>query len=167
MIPLYPLRFRLLVRRYLWGNRRLETCLGKSIGPGNDYAESWEVCDHGADQSIVEQGPLAGTTLGELVCHRGPELLGRHHPQSRFPLLVKFLDAAQALSVQVHPNDEQAARQNPPDLGKTEAWFILAADPGSTIYAGLQPGVDRQQLADAIRPGDLRETAAPFRAQGG
>ena len=71
MIPLYPLRFRLLVRRYLWGNRRLETCLGKPIGPGNDYAESWEVCDHGADQSIVDQGPLAGTTLGELVRQRG------------------------------------------------------------------------------------------------
>ena len=136
MVPLYPLRFRLLVRRYLWGNRRLETCLGKPIGPGNDYAESWEIADHGADQSIVDQGPLAGATLGELVRQRGPELLGRHHPQSRFPLLVKFLDAAQALSVQVHPNDEQAARLNPPDLGKTEAWYILSADPGSTIYAG-------------------------------
>ena len=62
--PLYPLRFRLLVRRYLWGNRRLETCLGKKIGPGNDYAESWEIVDHGADQSVVDGGPLAGTTLG-------------------------------------------------------------------------------------------------------
>ena len=76
MIPLYPLRFRLLVRRYIWGGRRLESCLGKAIGPGNDYAESWEVCDHGADQSIVDQGPLAGTSLGELVRCRGQELLG-------------------------------------------------------------------------------------------
>lgn len=109
MIPLYPLRFRLLVRRYLWGNRRLETCLGKSLGAGNDYAESWEVADHGADQSIVELGPLAGTSLGELVAQRGAELLGRHNPQSRFPLLVKFLDAAQPLSVQVHPDDRQGA----------------------------------------------------------
>src|SRR5208283_5800728 len=98
-----------------------------------------------------QNGPLAGTSLGELVRRRGPELLGRHHPQPRFPLLVKFLDAAQALSVQVHPNDEQAARQTPPDLGKTEAWVILAADPGSKIYAGLRPGIDCPQLADAIR----------------
>ena len=167
MIPLYPLRFCLLVRRYLWGGRRLETCLGKAIGRGNDYAESWEIADHGADQSIVEGGPLAGATLGELIRNRGPELLGRHHPQSSFPLLVKFLDAAQSLSVQVHPNDEQAARLNPPDLGKTEAWYILSADPGSTIYAGLQPGVDRRQLADAIGQGTCEKLLHHFEPKTG
>jgi mannose-6-phosphate isomerase len=153
MTPLYPLRFRPIFRRYLWGNRRLGTVLGKEIGPGNDYAESWEISDHGADQSLVEDGPLRGSTLGELVQQRGEELLGRHAPRPRFPLLVKFLDAAQPLSVQVHPNDAQAATQTPPDLGKTEVWVILAADPGSTIYAGLRPGLDRQQLADAIGRG--------------
>lgn len=167
MVPLYPLRFRLLVRRYLWGNRRLETCLGKPIGQGNDYAESWEVCDHGADQSVVDQGPLAGTTLGELVRRRGAELLGRCCPQSRFPLLVKFLDAALPLSVQVHPNDEQAARLDPPDLGKTEAWYVLSADPGSTIYAGLRPGVDHRQLADAIRQGTCENLLHRFQPQAG
>src|SRR5690348_4839631 len=120
MTALYPLRFRLLVRRYLWGGRRLETHLGKPIGPGDDYAESWEICDHGADQSIVAAGPLADSSLGELVRCRGEELLGRAHPQEQFPLLVKFLDATQVLSVQIHPNDEQGARQTPPDLGKTE-----------------------------------------------
>jgi len=140
----------------------LETCLGKPIGLGSDYAESWEVADHGADQSIVDRGPLAGATLGDLVRQRGPELLGRHHPQSRFPLLVKFLDAAQPLSVQVHPNDEQAAQLNPPDLGKTEAWYILSADPGSTIYAGLRRGVDRQQLADAICRGTCEDVLHHF-----
>jgi mannose-6-phosphate isomerase len=167
MIPLYPLRFRLLVRRYLWGNRRLETCLGKPLGPGNDYAESWEVSDHGADQSIVDQGPLAGMALGELVRQRGPELLGRHHPQPRFPLLVKFLDAALPLSVQVHPNDEQAAQLDPPDLGKTEAWYILSAEPGSTIYAGLRPNVARQQLADAIGQGTCENLLHHFKPKAG
>lgn len=167
MIPLYPLRFRLLVRRYLWGSRRLETCLGKPLGPGNDYAESWEVCDRGVDQSIVDQGPLAGTSLGELVCQRGPELFGRHRPQSHFPLLVKYLDAAQPLSVQVHPNDEQAARLNPPDLGKTEAWYILSADPGSTIYAGLRPGVDCQQLVEGIGQGTCENLLHHFQPKAG
>ncbi len=167
MIPLYPLRFRLLVRRYLWGGRRLETVLGKSLAAGNDYAESWEVCDHGDDQSIVDFGPLAGTSLGKLVRHRGEELFGHPQPQKCFPLLVKFLDAAQALSVQVHPNDAQAARQTPPDLGKTEAWVILAADPGSKLHAGLKPGVDRQQLADAVRDGTCEALLHSFEPKAG
>src|SRR5262245_21894138 len=126
---LHPLRFQPLFKRYLWGDRRLGTVLGKPIGEGNDYAESWEVVDHGADQSVVAAGPLAGDTLAELVRSHGQDLLGRHAPQPRFPLLFKFLDCNRALSVQVHPNDEQAKKLDPPDLGKTEAWVILAAEP--------------------------------------
>ena len=67
MVALYPLRFRPILRRYLWGGRRLETVLGKRLASGNDWGESWEICDHGSDQSVVEFGPLAGTTLGQLV----------------------------------------------------------------------------------------------------
>jgi mannose-6-phosphate isomerase len=165
--PLGPLRFRPLLRRYLWGNRRLETHLGKQLGPGDDYAESWEIADHGPDQSVVLAGPLAGATLGELVRDRGPELLGRDAPQPRFPLLLKFLDAAQSLSVQVHPDDAQAARMEPPDLGKTEAWVVVAAEPGSMIYAGLQPGVTVEQLAAAIRDGTCPELLHRFQPQPG
>ncbi|MCE5268598.1 MAG: class I mannose-6-phosphate isomerase [Planctomycetaceae bacterium] len=157
MARLYPLRFKPVLRRHLWGGRRLETSLGKPLPPGNDWAESWEVVDHGPDQSVVVAGPLAGTTLGQLVGQWGRELLGRHHPQPRFPLLLKFLDAVRTLSVQVHPNDAQAARLTPPDLGKTEAWVVLAAEPGSKIYAGLKPGVDRDALASAIRQGRCQE----------
>jgi mannose-6-phosphate isomerase len=163
----YPLRFHPLLRRYIWGGRRLGTVLGKDLGPGDDYAESWEICDHGPDQSVVEGGPLAGTPLGQLVRERGEELLGRHAPQARFPLLMKFLDAARSLSVQVHPNDAQAARLDPPDLGKTEAWVVLAAEPGSTIYAGLRPGTDRRQLADAIRRGACEQLLHSFQPKPG
>src|SRR5687768_16509815 len=92
MPSIYPFRFQPILRRYLWGGRRL-AAFGKSLGEGDDYAESWELCDLGADQSLVAAGPLAGTALGDLVRHRGEELLGRHHPQPRFPLLFKFLDA--------------------------------------------------------------------------
>ncbi len=153
MQKLYPLRFRPVLKQYLWGGHRLRTLLNKPLGRGDDYAESWEVVDHGEDQSVVEYGPLAGATLNELVRKRGPGLLGRHHPLERFPLLWKFLDARKTLSVQVHPNDAQAARQSPPDVGKTEAWVVLAAEPGSLIYAGLRPGVDRIALRQAIREG--------------
>jgi mannose-6-phosphate isomerase len=167
MNALYPLRFRSLFRRYIWGGRRLETILGKQLGPGDDYAESWEICDHGPDQSIVADGPLAGMSLGQLVRERGQELLGLRAPRARFPLLVKFLDAARPLSVQVHPNDAQAARLIPPDLGKTEAWVVLAAEPGSTIYAGLAPGTDRRRLADAMRQGTCDQLLHHFQPQPG
>ena len=161
MIPLYPLRFRPLFKRYLWGGRRLGTVLGKPIGEGSDYAESWEVVDHGADQSVVANGPLAGMTLGELVRERGAELLGRQAERhggsslqgARFPLLFKYLDCQRDLSVQVHPDDAAAARLDPPDLGKTEAWVILDALPGSRVYAGLAAGVTIRALAKAVEAG--------------
>jgi mannose-6-phosphate isomerase len=150
---MYPLRFEPMFRRYLWGGRRLHSLLGKPLGDGDDYAESWEVVDHGADQSVVACGPLQGATLHQLVTAHGRALLGRHHPQSRFPLLFKFLDAHRDLSVQVHPPDALAARLQPPDLGKTEAWVVLHADPGSKIYAGLKQGVDRREFQQCIAAG--------------
>jgi len=149
----YPLRFQPIFRRYLWGGRRLETMLGKSLGSGADYAESWEIVDHGQDQSVVLDGPAAGFTLRDLVIHHGSDLLGKQANFAQFPLLFKFLDCNRTLSVQVHPNDQQGAKLDPPDLGKTEAWVVLAADPGSKIYAGLKPGVTRDHLRQALRDG--------------
>ncbi len=149
----YPLRFQPLFRRYLWGGRRLETMLGKVIGDGEDYAESWELVDHGDDQSVVNNGPLVGLSLSQLVATHNADLFGRHAGQSQFPLLLKFLDCNRTLSVQVHPNDAQGARLDPPDLGKTEAWVVLAAEPGSKIYAGLQPGVTKHDLQQALEDG--------------
>lgn len=167
MPPLYPLRFRPLFRRYLWGGRRLGDVLGKPIGPETDYAESWEIVDRGPDQSIVLAGELAGQTLGELVAQRGRELLGRHFPQDRFPLLFKFLDCQKMLSVQVHPSDEEAARLDPPDLGKTEAWVILQAEPGSVVYAGLKRGFDRAALEREVHRGTTELCLHSFAPQPG
>jgi mannose-6-phosphate isomerase len=100
--------------------------------------------------------------LHDLIVQRGAEILGRHHPQDRFPLLMKFLDARRTLSVQVHPNDGQAALLDPPDLGKSEAWVVLAAEPGSLIYAGLRPGVGRAELVEAIRQGTCEQCLHRF-----
>jgi mannose-6-phosphate isomerase len=154
MAGLPPLRFNPILREYLWGGRRLGSELGKPIGNGPHYAESWEIVDHGADQSTVAVGPLAGTTLHGLVIRDVQAIFGRHQSRTQFPLLFKFLDCQQTLSVQVHPNDQQAARLSPPDLGKTEAWVVLAADPGSKIYAGLKPGVDRKMLEHELAHGN-------------
>ncbi|MEZ6072331.1 MAG: type I phosphomannose isomerase catalytic subunit [Pirellulales bacterium] len=152
MAELYPLRFQPVYRRYIWGGDRLRTVLGKNTGD-EMYAESWEVVDHGDDQSVVLAGPLAGVSLGELVREHGAALLGRHHPQPRFPLLAKFLDAHRTLSVQVHPNDAQAARLDPPDLGKTEAWLVMDVEPGSVVYAGLKQGFDRPSFEREMKRG--------------
>lgn len=158
----YPLRFDPIWRRYLWGGRRLATVLGKPLPPGDDYAESWEVVDHGADQSRVAAGPLRGRTLGELVRQRGADLLGTAAPQVQFPLLLKFLDVHVRTSLQVHPDDAHAAQLDPPDRGKTEAWFVLHAEPHSRIFAGLRPGVDRDELAAQIARGDAERCLQSF-----
>jgi mannose-6-phosphate isomerase len=152
-----PLRFTPILKRLRWGGRRLGSVLRKSIGAETDYAESWEVADHGADQSVVESGPDAGWTLGRLVRERGPELLGRHAGIDQFPLLLKYLDASDRLSVQVHPDDERARALCPGEGGKTEAWVILAAEPASCVYAGLNPGVTRESLAAALDSGAVEQ----------
>jgi len=163
----YPLRFQPLLKRYLWGGRKLATALGKDLGPENDYGESWEISDHGDNQTIVANGPWQGVSLGALVREHGTDLLGRHYPQPCFPLLIKFLDAQQNLSLQVHPNDELAAKLIPPDNGKTEAWYVLHAEPGSVIYAGLQPGVDRKQFEQSLRTGCGAELVNQIHPQAG
>ncbi len=163
----YPLRFQPLLRRYVWGGRKLQQLLGKSLPDGNDFAESWELVDHGPDQSVVAAGPLAGTTLHQLVTEQGAALLGRHAPQTDFPLLLKFLDAQRDLSLQVHPNDEQAARLPSPDRGKTEAWVVLDAEPGARIYAGWKQLVDGPQVQAALGAGQLVDLVHSFEPRSG
>lgn len=153
--PLYPLRFQPIIKRILWGGRRLGTLLHKPIGPERDYAESWEISDHGTDVSRVAGGPLEGVDLHTLVVERTAELLGPSlGDRTQFPLLMKFLDAHQKLSVQVHP-DDATGRRLVGDNGKTEAWVILHAEPGSLIYAGLNPGTTRERFEEALRRGEV------------
>ena len=105
---------------------------------------------------------LRGLTLHDLVAKHGKELLGTHNGLAQFPLLFKFLDCNRKLSVQVHPNDQQAAQLNPPDLGKTEAWVVLATEPGSKLYAGLKANITREDLSAAIAAGKCAECLHEF-----
>ncbi|MCG8583513.1 MAG: class I mannose-6-phosphate isomerase, partial [Pirellulales bacterium] len=149
----YPLTFKPIFRHYLWGGTRLESVLGKNTG-GEATAESWEIVDHGKDQSVVANGELAGRTLGSLVRDHASELLGEGHSDAtQFPLLLKYLDCNKDLSVQVHPNDAQGALLDPPDLGKTEAWVVMAAEPGAKVYAGLKRGFDRAAFERELNRG--------------
>lgn len=165
MLP--PLSFLPLIKRMRWGGSRLATVLGKNIGQVVDAAESWEIVDHGRDQSEVVSGEYRGWTLSRLMTEFGSELLGTGSTQTTFPLLVKYLDASDRLSLQVHPNDEQAIRYIPEERGKTEAWIILEACPGSLIYAGLKSGVGPDDLKLAISRGSVTECVHSFEARVG
>lgn len=150
---MYPLDFHPIMKRIVWGGRRLGDLLGKPIGPSNDYAESWEIVDHGNDHSVIASGPAEGRTLTDLVREQNDALLGTFTGIDSFPLLLKYLDCNRVLSVQVHPDDTYAKQMRKPDLGKTEAWYIVDAAPGSKVYAGLKSGVDRRALVNAIERG--------------
>ncbi len=175
---MYPLRFQPLFKRYLWGGRRLAEVLGKTTGP-ETAAESWEIVDHEDDQSVVAYGDLAGKSLRDLISTAGADLLGQSvldritdddipgHLRHRFPLLLKFLDANKDLSVQVHPDDHYGASLSPPDLGKTEAWYVLHAQPGAKIYAGLKSGITREAFTTAVEAGQTESTLHCFQPKKG
>jgi mannose-6-phosphate isomerase len=166
-VPLYPLRFKPILRRLIWGGQRLGSILHKPIDNEKDYAESWELSDYHDQVSVVEEGSLAGATLRDLVHARAGDLLGPAlGPRDQFPLLVKFIDAHQDLSVQVHPDDEKG-RRLANDNGKTETWVIIDSEPGSLIYAGLRPGVSREQFASAIESGRVEPLLHHFEPRPG
>lgn len=156
---LYPLRFEPIFKKALWGGRRLAELTGKPL-PGDDpFGEAWILSDQGNNLSRVINGPLRGQSLRDLVEGDGTRLLGpgAERYRKRFPLLLKFIDAQQALSVQVHPHDRHTDLVPPGDQGKTEAWVVLHADPDSRIYAGLRPGTTEQTMRQAIDRGTLQE----------
>jgi mannose-6-phosphate isomerase len=153
----------------VWGDQRLHDVLGKPLDVHQAYGESWEVSDHALHESIVATGPLAGKTLRQLMEQDSVALLGKAGAEyQRFPWLIKFLDAHDWLSVQVHPDEQAVARLWPGEGSKTEAWFVIAADRGSQIYAGLRPGVDEQKIREALRSGgrEYPDPHPPRLAQG-
>lgn len=165
----YPLIFEPVFKDYPWGGRNLAEKLGRSL-PDGIVAESWEIAAHPNGQSRVANGAAAGKTLGELVDAWGADLLGRHSSQAleqgRFPLLIKLLDANRWLSVQVHPDDSYAA-QHAADLGKTEMWVVLHAEPDAELIYGFRPGVDRDKFAAAIAAGETERWLHRMRVQAG
>ncbi len=169
LITMPPLKLHPILKRIRWGGRRLGTALGKPLGPETDYAESWEIADHGDDQSVVSCGLYAGATLNHLVRTQAAELFGTDAGRfpAQFPLLIKFLDANDRLSIQVHPNDGYACEYDPTENGKTEAWVIISASPGSRVFAGLQPGVDEQTLRNAISNNCLEDCLHSFEVAAG
>lgn len=155
--PPMPLLFEPIFKPKPWGGRKLADLFHKRLPPGQRIGESWELVSLPGDESRVRGGPLAGRTLSELVALWGRDLLGDAALlDGRFPLLIKFLDARENLSVQVHPRPDgpDAARGAPI---KHEAWYVVDADPGAAIFVGLRPGVTRQQFESLAHTPQVQE----------
>lgn len=153
---LYPLKFKPILKDKLWGGPKLRDVLGKEAS--GKAGESWEISGVEGDISVVENGFLAGNSLQELAEVYLGDLLGDRIYEKfglEFPLLIKFIDAAQVLSVQVHPDDE-LAKQRHNSFGKTEMWYVIESEKGELI-AGFNREMDREQYLEAFKGGRLKE----------
>jgi mannose-6-phosphate isomerase len=163
---LYPLRFKPIYQYRPWGGRRLGELLSTPLPGDGPVGEAWLLSDRDELPSRVADGPLEGSTIGQLLEQGAVQLLGKVSARfSRFPLLLKFLDVSQKLSVQVHPSDAQQ-RLLPAgqagDTGKTEAWVVLERGPGARVYAGLKPSAQADALRQAIANGTVEDQLASF-----
>jgi mannose-6-phosphate isomerase len=170
----YPLQFEPILVERPWGGRCLESILGKRLPSSGRYGESWEISDQASQSTRVANGPYRGSTLRELVASH-PESIAdptaqprtnARDAEHRFPLLIKWLDAQENLSIQVHPPDGHP-RLPPHELGKTECWFIVHAQPGALIYLGLRPGIDRQTLTRELASNRVVQCLNSFPARPG
>jgi len=150
------LQFEGIYQERVWGGRALADSFGRTLPPGRVIGESWEIVDRPEAQSRVRQGPGAGQSLRELIESNAAAIMGPRWPANRrFPILVKWLDCRERLSLQVHPPAAQA-----PALGgepKTENWFIARAAPEAALIVGLRPGVGQLEFERALDGGVLEE----------
>ena len=155
---LYPLTFTPVLKDYIWGGRNLERVFGRALPPGM-IAESWEIAGHKDGTAIVDNGCYAGKLLTDVHAELGLDLIGHRsswaQERGKFPLLIKLLDANSQLSVQVHPDDAYALAYEGNELGKTEMWVVLQAQPNAEIILGVTEGTTPELFREAIIEGNL------------
>ena len=160
---LYPLRFEPIYQYRLWGGRRLAGLLTAPLPGDGPIGEAWVLSDRDDHQSRVADGPLKGRTIAQLLEQFPQQVMGKLTGRfRRFPLLLKFLDAHEMLSVQVHPADTHTDLLPAGETGKTEAWVVLETGPKSRIYAGLKPGTTEASLRQALAKGGAADRLACF-----
>lgn len=165
-IAMYPLKFKPFLKFYPYGGRRFVEVLEMQHMPRDrDIAESWEIADHGPEQSIVINGPHGGKTLRQLMQEDARALVGSEvfdRYGDYFPLLLKFLDCDKRLPAHLHPDDETTRKLGMSDPGKTEAWYIARADPGAQAYIGSAWNLTPEKFAEAIEKGDTYDAVMNF-----
>ncbi len=154
---LYPIKFKPILKEKIWGGKKLKTLLNKESDLPN-IGESWEISDIEGDTSIVINGDLSGKSLKELLEIFKADLVGEKNFKvfrNKFPLLIKFIDAKEDLSIQLHPNDKLAAKRHN-SFGKTEMWYVMQADEGSNLIVGfnkkVNPEIYLKHLKDKTLP---------------
>jgi len=150
-----PITFEPLFRERPWGGRRLKTQFGKRLPPKVRIGESWEIVDRPEAQSIVRDGPLYAKTLHDLWTQHQQEIFGDVAKFSRFPLLIKLLDAQEKLSLQVHPPENIARKVG--GEPKTEFWYVAVTDSNADLFIGLRKAITRNQFEEAVRAGTIAD----------
>ncbi len=167
-IELYPLRFEPIYQYRIWGGRRLSHVLSAPLPGDKPIGEAWVLSDRDDHTSRIADGPLKGKTIRELIDEAPKQMLGAlANRVDRYPLLMKFLDAREMLSVQVHPPDSKKDLLPPGEQGKTEAWVVLESDPASKIYAGLTAASTPNQLRESLANETIESHLAHFTPQVG
>lgn len=161
---LYPLKFTPIFKDKIWGGQKIKTVLGRDFGELPNAGESWDISGVEGNESIVCNGALAGNSLAELVEVYMGDLVGdkvyaKHGNQ--FPLLVKVIDANDALSIQVHPDDEMAAERHN-SLGKTEMWYLLAADNDASLISGFNSEISKEEYLALVENATLEEALRSY-----
>jgi mannose-6-phosphate isomerase len=151
-MKMYPMQCRPIFKSRIWGGQKLRDVFGKALPPSQKIGESWELSGLPEDTTIIENGEFAGRNLNAVLSQYSKAITGREAMSGVFPLLIKFIDAQDVLSVQVHP-DAAACKRMGQGAPKTECWYIIQADPGAVIYKGLKSGTTRQQFEQAIKDG--------------
>lgn len=154
----YPMLFDPVLKDYIWGGRHLER-LGRALPEEGVVAESWEIAAHQDGTTVVANGHYRGQPLTAVHAELGLDLIGVNNAwaqaRGKFPLLVKLIDAAQPLSVQVHPDDVYALAHEDNELGKTEMWYVLHAEPGADLVLGVTAGTRREAFRESLLAGRL------------
>lgn len=155
----YPLLCKPVLKSKIWGGRKIETLLGIALPAGEKIGEAWVVADLPEGASSVLNGPCAGESLSEITRRWGGAMIGsawQGKPTGgRFPLLIKFLDAQDDLSVQVHPDDAACQSDFPDDFSKDESWIIVQADAGGSILHGFRPGATLERFDELLAAGNV------------
>lgn len=156
---LYPLVFKTIFKDKIWGGDKLKTLLGKDFSPLPNCGETWELSGVEGNISVVKDGPLAGQNLVSLLDSYKGLLVGEKVYKkfgNQFPLLIKFIDANDDLSIQVHPGDD-LARERHNSFGKTEMWYIVQADEGARLNTGFNSQMDEKKYLEHLHDNTLEE----------